>query len=355
MEQQTTPPKKAPTTIGERLMNYSAISFYIGILMIIINFFLSDCGSGCYIIDKHQITKVSPKTLQTLDADHLKDLRDKYHSVYLNRKEHYEKSSGALSTIVNALGICCLISILALYYERRDNISIAGIELPFKSVFLILPVLMLYLWLSFGFTYFSALDSRQVCYVSAVKYERVVDQLDHLKHKNDTKTKHEELQLNHDYSMVHNLEDMGIVDGSVHVFNGLYSDNVYAIFYEGEEQGYLTNKDEDEPRVKLRIDEYDTLYFVVGTSLYLIFGTLLGISVGFIISLLIHFQHLKTTNTLYAKCLVFTVFVLLCLSFTGFIMAKPYFMPFLGYIWLIAAVVIYVYVVRLRDKPELEG
>ncbi|MES2556097.1 MAG: hypothetical protein V4604_08100 [Bacteroidota bacterium] len=354
MKEEPAAPKKAPTTVGERLMNYSAISLYIGILFIVINFFLSDCGSGSYVIDKHQITKVSRATLQTLDKDHLEDLRDKYHGVYLNRKEHYEKSSGALSTIVNALGICCLISILALYYERRDNISIAGIELPFKSVFLILPVLMLYLWLSFGFTYFSALDSRQICYVSAVKYEQAVDQLDHMKHKNDTtETKHEELQLNHAYSMIHNLEDMGIVDGSVHVFNGLYSEKVYETFYDGKEVYHTTN--EDEPRVKIRIDEYDGLYFVVGASLYLIFGTLLGISVGFIVTLLIRFQHLKTTNTLYAKCLVFTVFVLLCLSFAGFIMAKPYFLPFLGYIWIIASVVIYVYVVRLRDKPELEG
>lgn len=352
--QQPTTPKKAPTAVGERLLNYSAISVLIGIFCILFNFFYTGCGSGNYIVDKHQLTAVSNETVKKLDSKHLEDLRDKYHSVYVNRKEHYEKSSGALSTIVNALGVCCLISILALYYEKRDSISIAGIELPFKSVFLILPVLMLYLWLSFGFTYFSALDSRQICYVSAVKYEQTVDQLDYIKHKDDsTETNYEDLKLNHDYSMIHNLEDMGIIDGSVHVFNGLYSPKVYAIFYNGKEGRYIMDK--EEPGVKIPIGKYNTLYFIVGASLYLIFGTLLGISVGFIVTLLIRFQHLKETNTLYAKCLVFTVFVMICLSFAGFIAVKPYFLPFLGYIWIIAGIVIYIYVVRLRKKPELEG
>ncbi|HLP56632.1 MAG TPA: hypothetical protein VK151_16465 [Fluviicola sp.] len=341
MEQKPTHPKHTPTPVGERLMNYSAVSLLIGIVLIALSFFSPYFGKDCYVMDQYKISGLTHAEFEKMNTTELEGLRDKYASIYNNRKEHYVKSSGALSTTVNALGICCLISILALYYEKRDSISIAGIQLPFKSVFLILPVLMLYLWLSFGFTYFSALDSRQICYVSAVKYERTVDRL------NSRTTK-----VDRPFSMIHNLEDMGIVDGSVHVFNGLYSNEVYDHFYYNHELHECRKNDRGGGWIS--IQERPPLYWVVGVSLYLIFGTLLGISVGFIVTLLIRFQHLKDTNTLYAKCLVFTVFVLLCLSFAGFIMTKPYFLPFLGYIWIIAAVVIYVYVVRLRKRPELE-
>lgn len=89
--------------------------------------------------------------------------------------------------------------------------------------------------------------------------------------------------------------------------------------------------------------EKDGPHKVVVISLFLIFGTLLGLSNGFIISLLIRFQNLKTTSTRYSKVLVLLVFVLLCLSFLGFCWSKPYTLSFMGYIWLITAIVLYLY------------
>lgn len=353
MENQKSTSKSVRITISDLLMNYSAISLFIGIALILSAILCPYFGKNQFVIDKYKIDNLTSQNFKELKQKQLTSLGDKYLDIYENRKEHYMKSSGALSTIVNSLGICCLISILALYYETRDSISIAGVELPFKAVFLILPILMLYLWLSFGFTYFSALDSRNICFISAVKYERINDLKDSIiDEKKGVVQADSTIKLNYSFSMIHNLEDMGIVDGSVHVFNGLYSQEVYNHFYYNREDEYKISKKPE--NIAFPIEKHEPLFWVVGMSLYLIFGTLLGISMGFIVTLLIRFKHLKNTNTFYSKCLVMTVFVMLCLSFAGFILAKPYFLPFLGYMWIIASIVIYIYVVRLRNRTELE-
>jgi hypothetical protein len=440
------------------LTNYSTISLFIGISLILLSITWDYFGKDSYVIDNYKIVDLSEENLKKLNYDQLEVLGDKYLDVYKSRKEHYTKSSSALSTIVNSLGVCCLIAILVLYYKSKDSISIAGVDLPIQAVFLILPILMLYLWLSFGFTYFSALDSRNICFIAGVKYERVVDLQAVAADTNNHKKFPDGINpnLEHPFSIIHNLEDMGIIDGSVHVFNGLYSEFVYNIFYHNRESCF-DNKDDsvsfmidigpkvphfsifdsfakkDGPeRVSLHIIKKDpnfcvvdsvakkdgpesvtlrmikkgpnfwivdslankkvpesvslrmiknglnfciiysdpnkddsksiriptgkkgSLFWIVGSSLFLIFGTLLGISLGFIITLLIRFQHLKNTNTFYAKCLVLTVFILLCLSFFGFLKAKEYFVSFIGYMWIIASIVIYIYVVRLRNSAEFE-
>jgi hypothetical protein len=299
-------------------------------------------GWGNYAIDKyHTLYLPANKTDGSMDTAKLETLKVKYREIYDGRKRHYEESSHSLSKIINALGVCCLISILALYYEEKESISIAGVQLPFKAVFLILPVLMLYLWLSFGFTYFSALDSRQICFVAGVKYESLNDKISSNKQC-----------ISHDFSIIYNLEDRGIIDGSVNYFNGFYSDKVYNYFY--KDQDSINHKKLcDTADLKMGENliipyEKDGPHKVVVISLFLIFGTLLGLSNGFIITLLIRFQNLKTTNTLYSKVLVLLVFVLLCLSFLGFCWSKPYTLSFMGYIWLITAIVLYIYIVRLK-------
>jgi hypothetical protein len=350
--------KNASTSVRQKvsylLTNYSTISLFIGISLILLSITWDYFGKDSYVIDNYKIVDLSEENLKKLNYDQLEDLGDKYLDVYKSRKEHYTKSSSALSTIVNSLGVCCLIAILVLYYKSKDSISIAGVDLPIKAVFLILPILMLYLWLSFGFTYFSALDSRNICFIAGVKYERVVDlqavaadTINHRKFPDGINP-----NLKHPFSIIHNLEDMGIIDGSVHVFNGLYSKCVYNIFYHNREScnGYAG----DSGSIRIKTGKKGPLFWIVGSSLFLIFGTLLGISLGFIITLLIRFQHLKNTNSFYAKCLVLIVFILLCLSFFGFLIAKPYFISFIGYMWIIAGIVIYFYVVRLRNKPEFE-
>jgi hypothetical protein len=353
MENQKSTSKSVRITVSDLLMNYSAISLFIGISLILSAIICPYFGKGYFVIDKYNIDNLTSKKIEQLKLPRLDSLGDKYLNIYQNRKEHYMKSSNALSTIVNSLGICCLISILALYYETRDSIYIAGVELPFKAVFLILPILMLYLWLSFGFTYFSALDSRNSCFVAAVKYERIIDLKDSIGYEeNDVNIPDSTLKINYHFSIIHNLEDMGIVDGSVHIFNGLYSEDVYNDFYYNREDKYKESNESQ--NIAVPIPKREPLFWVVGMNLYLIFGTLLGISMGFIVTLLIRFRHLKTTDSIYSKYLVLIVFVMLCLSFAGFIMAKQYFLPFLGYMWIIAGIVIYIYVVRLRNRPELD-
>lgn len=343
METINQPRNTVKARISKLLLNYTTICIVISGCCVCLYLFLNE-GPGKYVIDKYHTTDLTLDEYNELDSSSKAAIGSRYLEIYTARKEHYTKSSGALSTIINGLGVCCLISLLALYYEKKESMSIAGIAIPFKSVFLILPVLMLYLWLSFGFTYFSALDSRQICYVAAAKYESSADSL----HTGN-------LCSSKDFRLMHNLEDMGIIDGSVNYFNGFYTNQVYNFFYKNHDLLYNDGGEPDTEklpeRLKLPIREWPDVIVVI--SFFAIFGTLFGLSIGFIITLLIRFQNLPNTNTRYASWLVKIIFMLICLSFVGFCYMKPYLLPFVAYIWLVAALVLYIYIVRLKKEPQI--
>lgn len=333
--------------LGKLLQSYKYIAFVTAAILLILYAF--GIGNVSYwnnfVIDKHQLFKDEFKNDEICnnpdDTLKLQSVKNIITERLQLRKEHYQKATNSLSSTINSLAVCCLLGIVLLYFEKKDDIDIAGISIPFKSVFMILPSVMVYLWLSFGFSLFSAIDSRIICYVSIVKIEAIENKL---LHKNcDNTIDH----FQRDYSRIHSLEDGGVVDAVSNVFLGFYTDTVYRYFF---------NENSNTKEYAAIPHNFNNKFppgdIPVLISLFLVIGTLLGVAIGLITALFVRFQKVYSDNSERAVFLTISALFIVQLSVIGFVIKKTYMAPFCAYIWVISGCVIWLYSDRLKKNKR---
>ncbi|HLP12944.1 MAG TPA: hypothetical protein VK177_13500 [Flavobacteriales bacterium] len=360
----------------DSLDNYVFVAFGIAFIMFISFIFLSNKCYLKYHIDKYSIfapgTDID-KIKENNDLTFNQNMKEEIAGIYNNRKDHYDKNITSLSSVINGMGICCLLGICLLYFDKRDEIEFFGVSIPFKSIFLLLPVVMLYLWLSFGFSLSTAIDSRAVCYVSAVKLqyfsEKVIELEGNHPSKDSTGTNPTSsevissgsidttlaisVKFNRDYSKIHALDDNGILDGMANVYMGLYTDTVYTYFYNFlEGPPPMAKKDEELNMRTLIKTTKDKQIVAVAISLFTVFGTLCGLTIGLLIALLLRFQRVYSNNSNLTVALTISVVTFLGVTFIGFLMEKSYLISFCAYIWLVAGIVLWLYSIKLEKYAQ---
>ncbi|MFZ4522813.1 MAG: hypothetical protein ACOYNC_13975 [Bacteroidales bacterium] len=223
-----------------------------------------------------------------------------------DRKEHYSGTLKTLGSSIDRLALLVLIAILLLYF-RPSEIQLFGVKIPNLAVYIVLPVCILYYWLVFGFSLFSAIDSRESLFHLTSEIETTYKQEKKI-------TYYEDLALNSRFS----LEDLSIVDAWSNVFLGYY-ERYYQFKYDYREVS----------RVKFNQNDIPVIL-----SLLVIFGGLQGIAMGCTLLLIQYYRrNFSGGNRLIVGLAEGFIFIFFLLSFYAFYRKMHYSTLYLASLW----------------------
>jgi hypothetical protein len=289
-------------TISPRF--YSLISLLLGIVCVL--YFLSRQDGFPYL--KDSIDKLLiPHSSTGLPQDKFRDL---LMFLYNQRKEHYFHTVSTLNTAINSLAIADLLALLLLYFQSPNpDLDVFGLKVPKLSIYVILPITILYFWLLFGWSVFSAIDSRQSLFHLSRAIEKTYLNDNHVSVSNTQSSKN-------------SLEDIGIVDAWSNVFLGFYADN-YDI---------LMSKKETNIRNNGKLAKLNSESITVAISLFIIFGGLQGVSMGCAIGM-IYFYRARINQSRITVIFEIIAVLYFLLSHLTFIVAMPYSALYVSSIW----------------------
>ena len=289
-------------TISPRF--YSLISLFLGIVCVL--YFLSGKDGFPYL--KDSIDKIFISHSPTVPSP--EKFRDLLIFLYNQRKEHYFRTVSTLNTAINSLAIADLLALLLLYFQSPNpDLDVFGLKVPKLSIYVILPITILYFWLLFGWSVFAAIDSRQ----SLFHLSRAIEK----SYLNDNK-----ISISNTQSSKNSLEDIGIVDAWSNVFLGFYADNYDT----------LMSKKEADIRRNGKLAKFNSESIAVAISLFIIFGGLQGVSMGCAIGM-IYFYRARINQRRITVIFEIVAVLYFLLSHLTFISAMPYSAIYVSSIW----------------------
>lgn len=228
-----------------------------------------------------------------------------YSMLFNSRNKHYTETLKSLKSTINNLAILVLLGLMLLYFKPSD-IKLFGINIPNLALYIILPVCILYYWLLFGFSLFSAIASRESLYHISINIE-------------NTFFDNGKSSVNPIHSQKNGLQDISIIDAWSNVFLGFY------------EQDY--NK-AAEKEVRFNYE-----YPAVTIGLFVIFGGLQALAMGTALLLIIYYKK-RFAKESKRKIILFefVIFTYFILSHFTFYEKMPYSTLYLASIWLFSSI-----------------
>lgn len=226
-----------------------------------------------------------------------------------SRKEHYFKALSQLEKAISGAIVLIVLSIIILFYNPREqDISIFGFTMPLMAFHIIIPLGLLYFFLQFGFTAFSAIESRESLYKLSLELEKAY-------------INEEAITINKEHSSVYGIEDGGMIDAWSNVFFGFYD----KINPDGSAQMKLS---------------FDGGKIAVTTSLFGIFGTFMALMMGCSLMVLLVFQRINPERKWLIYLLTAVLLLFFLLAHLALVVEARYAAIFSGYSWLVTALFI---------------